>query len=174
MQALSSLTKWSLILIVCCSILALALLLSQARGQNRDGNVPVAPAAPPWTEYESALAKKFLPEGIKGVCEWEILGQAAQDVFVWALCQGNSPSSEPMGVSAPAVIHLSTDGQIQTVAVPRDGAFYSQDVKALFPLELHERIFAHTLTPEIEKHLQMRIVRPDTPPLIVLTGTPLP
>jgi len=32
MKPLSSLTKWSLILIVCCSILALALLLAQARG----------------------------------------------------------------------------------------------------------------------------------------------
>jgi hypothetical protein len=58
--------------------------------------------------------------------------------------------------------------------VPRDGAFYSQDVKTLFPVELHERIFAHALTPEIEQHLQRRLANPDTPPLIVLTGTPLP
>ena len=174
MQALSSLTKWSLILIVCCSILALALLLSQARGQNRNSNTPVTADAPHWTEVESALAHAFLPEGMKGVCEWEVLGQAAQDVFVWAVCQGNSSSSGPMGVSAPAVIHQTTDGQIQTVTVPRDGTLYSQDVTALFPLDLHERIFNHTLSPEMGKHLQMRITQPETPPLIVLTGTPSP
>jgi|GEM_PF-5228063 len=172
MQALSSLTKWSLILIVCCSILALALLLSQARGQNRSGTAPIAASAPRWTEYESALAQKFLPEGIKGVCEWEVLEQAAQDVFVWAVCHGNSASSGSTGMSAPAVIHLTADGKIQSITVPRDGALYTQDVTALFPAELHERIFSHTLSPEMEKHLEMRIAHPETPPLIVLTGTP--
>lgn len=173
MQALSSLTKWSLILIVCCSILALALLLSQARGQNRDNTAPITVSTPQWTEYDSALAQKFLPDGIQGVCEWEILGQVVQDVFVWAVCQGNSLSSESMGMSAPAVIHLAANGQIQAVAVPRAGTLYRQDVTSLFPIELHERIFNHTLSPEMEKHLQMRITHPETPPLIALTGTPV-
>lgn len=174
MQALSSLTKWSLILIICCSVLALALLLSQARGQNRNGNMPTAASAPHWTEYDLALAREFLPQGVTGVCEWEVLGQAAQDVFVWAMCLGNSPVSGQTGMSAPAVIHLTTDGQIQSVVVPRDGALYSQDVTALFPIELHERILNHTLSSELVKHLQTRIERPETPPLIVLTGTPVP
>jgi hypothetical protein len=93
MQALSSLTRWSLILIICCSVLAVALLLSQARGQNPDSNIPTAAGISHWTQYESALAHKFLPEGIKGVCEWEVLGQVTQDVFVWAICRGNSPIS---------------------------------------------------------------------------------
>ncbi|CAG0935686.1 hypothetical protein TFLX_04535 [Thermoflexales bacterium] len=174
MKELSLLTRWSLIVIICCSLLALALLLSQARGQKRDDHVPPAAGQIHWTQYESALAHKFLPEGIEGVCEWEVLGQAAQEVFVWAVCQGNSPSSGPVGMSAPAVIHLEMDGQILAVAVPRDGTLYSQDVTTLFPRELHERIFAHTLTPEIEKHLQTRLANPDTPPWAVLTGTPLP
>jgi hypothetical protein len=174
MQVLSSLTKWSLILIICCSVLALALLLSQARGQNRTGPAPITTGTPQWTEYDLALAQKFLPEGTKRVCEWEILGQAAQDVFVWAVCQGNSPSSGPTGVSAPAVIHLAVDGQIESITAPRDGTLYSQDVAALFPAELHERIFNYTLSPEMERHLQTRIDHPETPPLIVLTGTPVP
>jgi hypothetical protein len=174
MQALSSLTKWSLILIICCSILALVLLLTQARGQNRNSNTLAAASAPHWTAYESALAQEFLPEGITGVCEWEVLGQAAQDVFVWAVCQGNSPVSGPMGMSAPAVIHLAAEGQIQTVTVPRDGMLYSQDVTALFPLELHGRIFNHTLSPELERHLETRIAHPETPPLIALTEPPTP
>ena len=174
MQALSSLTKWSLILIICCSVLALVLLWSQMREQSRSGIPPTAAGAPHWVEVESALAHQFLPEGIQGLCEWEILGQTTQDVFVWALCEGNSFSSGPVGMSAPAVIRLATDGHIQTVTVPRDGALYSQDVKALFPLELHERIFAYTLTPQIERHLQTRLAHPGMPPLIALTGTPSP
>ena len=174
MQALSSLTRWSLILIICCSVLALALLLSQARGQDRNGTTLMAPSAPHWTEYDRALTQKFLPEGMTGVCEWEVLGQAAQDVFVWAACQGNSPISEPMGMSAPAVMHLTADGQIQSVTVPRAGAFYAQDVTTLFPSELHERIFSHTLSPEMKQHLQTRVAYPETPPLIVLTVTPAP
>ena len=174
MKDLSLLTRGSLILIICCSILALILLLSQVREQRRNDGAPSAAQRPHWTEYESALAHKFLPEGIQGVCEWEILGQATQDVFVWAVCLGNSPSSELLGMSAPAAIHLSADGQIQTVAVPRDGTLYTQDVKTLFPRDLHERIFAHTLTPELEEHLQTRLANPDTPPWIVLTSTPVP
>src|SRR5512143_4270806 len=107
MQALSSLTRWSLILIICCSVLALVLLWSQMREQNQKGIPPTAVGAPHWSEVESALAHQFLPEGIQGLCEWEILGQTGQDVFVWALCEGTSFSSGPMGMSATAVIHLA-------------------------------------------------------------------
>ncbi|HSD83674.1 MAG TPA: hypothetical protein VLG46_07440, partial [Anaerolineae bacterium] len=110
MKDLSLLTRGSLILIICCSILALILLLSQVREYNRNEGVPSSADRPHWTEYESALAHKFLPEGLQGVCEWEILGQAAQDVFVWAVCLGNSTGSNPLGVSAPAVIHLAANG----------------------------------------------------------------
>jgi hypothetical protein len=174
MQALSSLTKWSLILIICCSVLALALLLSQARGQNRNRITPTAVSAPNWTEYDLALALEFLPQGVTGVCEWEILGQTAHDVFVWAVCQGSSSGSGSTGMSAPAVIHLAADGKVQSVVVPRDGTLYSQDVTALFPIELHERIFNHALSPEMEQHLQTRLAQPETPPLVVLTATPAP
>ncbi len=174
MQALSSLTKWSLILIIGCSILALVLLFSQMREQSRSSISSTAVSAPHWSEVESALAHQFLPEGIQGLCEWEVLGQTMQDVFVWALCEGNSSGSGPVGMSAPAVIHLATDGHIQTVTVPRDGALYSQDVKVLFPIQLRERIFAYTLTPQIEGHLQTRLAHPDMPPLIALTATPSP
>lgn len=174
MQALSSLTKWSLILIICCSVLALALLLSQARGQNRADATPTAASTPHWAEYDLALAREFLPQGVTGVCEWEVLGRTTQDIFVWTICQGNSSNSGSTGMSAPAVIHLAADGKIQSVVVPRDGTLYSQDVTALFPAELHERIFNHTLSPVMAQHLQTRIAHPETPPLIALTGTPVP
>jgi hypothetical protein len=143
------------------------------RGQNRNNATPTA-SVPNWTEYDLALAREFLPQGVTGVCEWEVLGQAAQDVFVWVICRGNSSNSGSTGMSAPAVIHLAADGKIQSVVVPRDGILYGQDITALFPAELHERIFNHTLSPEMEQHLQTRIAHPETPPLIVLTETPVP
>jgi hypothetical protein len=166
------------------SVLILLLTACGSPGNpSIDPLIPLSPAAegqstatlvPRWAEYESALAHKFLPEEIKGVCEWGILGQAEQDVFVWAVCQGHSPISGPSGMSAPAVVHLAADGQVQSVTIPRDGTLYSQDVEALFPRELHRQIFTHTLAPEIEEHLRIRIANPDTPPLRILSGTPLP
>ena len=42
-----------------------------------------------WREYEKALAEKFIshhiPEDV--LCEWVLLGQSAQEVYVWANCK---------------------------------------------------------------------------------------
>ncbi len=42
-----------------------------------------------WKEYELALAKKMFPSNFipgKFLCEWEILGQAGQEEYVWVEC----------------------------------------------------------------------------------------
>ena len=125
-----------------------------------------------WMEYENALAVKFLP-GSQGYCEWEILGQSQQEIYLWAICQTRF-SSEGVAMSAPAVIYLDADGDIEKVEVPKDGGQYGDSIRELFPEELHEKILSHSVNiEEMWEHIQLRHSSPE-PPLIVLNGTELP
>jgi hypothetical protein len=53
---------------------------------------------------ESALATRFLNDPT-GLCEWEMWGEARQEIYLWAICQ----SAEGAGSSAPAVIRVAQD-----------------------------------------------------------------
>lgn len=126
--------------------------------------------SPRWMEYEDALVKTILWE--EGSCEWEILGQAAQEVYVWAVCRTLSGG----GSSGPAVIYLAPDGKIEKVVIPGDGANYGVDIQALFPPDVQKLVNA----PDQEfidtawDHLIERQQDASIPPLIVLEGVPLP
>jgi hypothetical protein len=89
-----------------------------------------------WKEYQTALAKNvpsdLPPEEV--LCEWEILGQSGSDVYVWAVCEGKLTI-----VSLPVVIHLETDGAVQSVERPIN---WSRDIPRLFPPDVIEK-FAH-------------------------------
>ncbi len=125
-----------------------------------------------WIEYENALAVRLLP-GSKGLCEWEILGENEQEIYVWAMCQVPY-SAEGAATSAPAVISFDTDGNIEKVEIPRDGNQYPTDIRKLFPTELHEKILSHSIdTEKMWDHIQLRH-NSSEPPLIVIEGTMLP
>lgn len=127
-----------------------------------------------WQEYEKALAIKFIPspEPEDILCEWVILGQSEQDVYVWAFCQVSGQI--PTGTSAPAVIYLETGGAVQNVEHPRDGSFYLIDVSRLFPPDVQKIIFAHLVdVGKLEAHIYVRLAHPE-PPLIVLEATQTP
>jgi hypothetical protein len=126
------------------------------------------PSTPEWREYESALAKAGLPEDVSGMCEWEILGQQAQELYVWAYCSNGS-----MAMSAPAIIYLGTDGAVRDVRF-RDGTLGAQDSKVLFPLEIQEKIFTYQRNPDLKTHIRRRLADPSIAPLIIIFGTPLP
>jgi hypothetical protein len=128
-------------------------------------------------EYENALAAVFLPSPYlarKGLCEWEILGQSKNEVYVWAMCQV-SDSSEGAAMSAPAVIYLMKDGSIDKVKVPRDGSLYVGDIRKMFPKELQEKILSQSISTldKMWSHIQLRHTNPE-PPLIVGSGVSLP
>ncbi len=139
--------------------------------------LPLATVTPRWKEYEAALVKAFLPQGNSGICEWTILGQSKEEVYLWALCK-SSPSGPAM--SGPAVIVLGSKGDIQRVKVPGDGAAYSRDVRRFFPKEVQEKVFSFYTTPSMHKALgsegyfNERFSNHDLPPRIVILGTPLP
>ena len=153
-----------------------AILLDQPTAQDVKESIEPTQTQSPfqdrWIEYENALAARFLP-GSKGYCEWEILGHNKQEIYLWAICQTQF-SVEGAAMSAPAVIYFDTDGNIKKVKVPKDGSQYGESIRELFPEELHEKIFSHSVDVEIMwDHIQLRHSSPE-PPLIVLEGTELP
>jgi len=137
-----------------------------------------------WKEYENALAMALFPSSStspnsgKFLCEWEILGQSDYEVYVWAVCT----SAFPVGNSGlfyngemPAVIHLGTDGAVQSVETPGAGAHYARDIRKMFPSDVQERIFSNLIDyRRLSGHLRWRREHPEEPPLIVLSATPIP
>jgi hypothetical protein len=126
-----------------------------------------------WNEYEEALAKAFFksyfqPEEV--VCEWEILGQAEREVYVWAYCSGIYSAGASAG-SIPAVIHLGADGSVQSAEIPGSGTAYGLDIQRMFPPDLHQRIFDHLVSLEaMNDRSRWRRGHPDEPPLVILNS----
>ncbi len=127
-----------------------------------------------WMEYQTALAKSFLsylhPEEV--ICEWEILGQSDQEIYVWAICTGI------IGIGTledPAVIHIELDGSIQIVEIPGGGTDYASDIREMFPLDAQEKYFGGLIHfQELMDHLNWRREHSEEPPLIVLSVQPIP
>jgi hypothetical protein len=132
-----------------------------------------------WQEYERALAKSHLsflpPEEV--LCEWEILEQSEQKVYVWAVCSGTFPVGNtgyrPKS-SIPSVIHLGLDGAVQSAEIPGSGTAYARDIRNMFPAIAQERIFSRLIDfRRLSEHLETRLNNPE-PPLIVLDTTQVP
>lgn len=129
-----------------------------------------------WMEYQDALAKKFIPEsyaqGIAVLCEWVLLGQSKNELYVWAVCQASG--SIPTSRSAPALIRLDSGGIVQGVETPRSGSNYVPDIRKLFPSDIQEKIFSGQVTVDaMIDHIYLRLEHPE-PPLIVYSATPIP
>jgi len=110
------------------------------------------------------------------LCEWELLGQSDQEIYVWALCQSPPYTAElpPSIASIPAVIHFGEDGSVQSVEIPGSGTAYARDIGKMFPPDVQEIIFRHSIdTEKMEAHINSRRENPN-PPSIVLSATPMP
>lgn len=125
-----------------------------------------------WKEYEVALAQGILPtfssEPI--LCEWDILAQSSQEVYVWAVC-----ASPKVSDLRPVVIHLDVDGSVQGVEIPKRGS--SSDIDRMFPEEVQMKFSLYTgnslfngRLKEMLNHLSYRETHPEEPPLIVLSA----
>lgn len=127
--------------------------------------------SPRWVIYQTALSQAIVRTN-DGLCEWDIFGVTDREVYVWALCQVTGPIGT--AGSIPAVIYLGENGEIEKVAIPRDGVDFGGDVLFLFPPYVQARIFNYEFDgPAAEKHIDERM-QSNGPPLIVLSGTPLP
>lgn len=163
-------------------LLPICLLLTVfiAAGCSRPGT-PSAPDLPRWKLYERALADILLgPPGRTlpdlnrdhGLCEWVLLGQEADQVYVYALCQVEDLSIGT-ATSAPAVVHLGEGGNIAKVVMPDEGG---GNVADLFPAAILAGISdaAAAGLADAMDHIDLRRHDPSIPPQIVLDGVQLP
>jgi hypothetical protein len=115
-----------------------------------------------WREYQAELARVVLAQHAQGtvpfpelvLCEWDILGGSEQEVYVWAAC-----SFVGLG-QGPAVIHLDTDGSIQSVEYAFPG--YDRDIviQRLFPEDVQARIavyFNSERSKQMNAHMEYRL-----------------
>lgn len=141
--------------------------------------IPTGGPPPRWRQYEEALANAILeiayPPNDEGLCEWDLLGQQEQEIYLWAVCQVASTDRGTAG-SVPVVVLLAPDGSIEKVILPRAGVDYPEDIKALFPADVQERIFNRTyFDPKAAmEHIALRRKDRTIPPMIVEAGVTLP
>ena len=95
----------------------------------------IAFAAKPIPENTATMLGKAFVNDAKAWCEFEVWGREENALFVWALCEARSGTA----ASTPAVVGIKDDKAIG-IKIPRDGANYSWDVKALFPEAVQNRI----------------------------------
>jgi hypothetical protein len=84
-------------------------------------------------EVEESISVK---EMLEMYCEWDVLGEDADAVYIWALCETFGGSA----VSLPVRINLSDAGHFTCVEMPGDGTNYGPDIERLFPMDVRERI----------------------------------
>jgi len=132
-----------------------------------------------WKEYEDELAKLVLSDsGIEfplyrdALCEWDILGRAGDEVYVWAQCF--VPGT---GGRGPALIYVETDGSIRHVRYAFPSSSRDVTIRKLFPADVQAKIylyFSSEKSQEMGRHLIYRLTHPEEPPLIILSATPIP
>lgn len=125
-----------------------------------------------WREYQTELAKLVLshqgaeyPFYESALCEWDILGQSDQKIYVWAECAGNSWGR------GPAVVYLEADGSIKNVDYAFPGYGRDDVIQKLFPVDVQSKIylyFSSFRSQEMVEHIEYRYLHPEEPPLIVL------
>ncbi len=151
-----------------------------------------------WQEYQAELAKalfsyayqnyatKLDPEG--ALCEWDILGQSGQEVYVFAACV---MAKSRGGWRIPAIIYLEPDGSVREVKLPETHPEYQGEYRYydfdLFPIEVQEKFcYYYELSPYpcppgiwypsridvLYAHLEYRKTHPGEPPLVVLLAAP--
>ena len=148
-----------------------------------------------WMEYQTELATVVIPSNPESVndpaiyrdalCEWDILGQSDQEIYVYAVCASFNYYA---GMRIPAIIYLEPDGSILKVTVPgyKD---MNYDLDS-FPISVQEK-FCYYFEPSINgytclfratdphprldalyAHLEYRKYHPEEPPLVVLSALP--
>lgn len=152
-----------------------------------------------WKEYQAELAKVVLSSNPElghdpaiykdALCEWDILGQSGQEVYVYVICalaNGNGDARKP------AIIYLEPDGSIRKVKLPEPKGANSEmfdydpfpiDVQEKFcyyfdpfpsdlPLCPYSSTYSRPRLDVLHAHIEYRKTHAEEPPLIVLSATP--
>ena len=89
--------------------------------------------------------------GGKVFCAYNVLGTQQQEeittLYLWTLCQEFYQEQQQLrkgtGVSVPVSVTLENKGdsrQIIEYTIPRDGSYYGEDIKAIFPQSVWPKI----------------------------------
>jgi hypothetical protein len=123
---------------------------------------------PGWEQFEQELGRAVLtPLLANRVCDWSVLGRNGNDIYVWAYCAAFNPAPTINAASMPAVLRVSENNMAVGALVPREGAYYSEDVAALFPAEIQPLVLSQTpgtAAPELVRHARLRLNWPMLPP----------
>jgi hypothetical protein len=123
-----------------------------------------------WMEYQTALARvlAYLDQD-RALCEWEFLGRAGNEVYVWAIC--GAILDNRVGREGLVRIDVFDNGSVQSAMELVGGI----DIRNMLPLDAQQKYF-HGLIhfQELVDLLRWRQSHPDEPPLIVLPVTPTP
>jgi hypothetical protein len=119
-----------------------------------------------WREYQLVVAKvtlSYVPAE-QVLCEWEILGQAQGQVYVWRICSAMGESGSLEGL---ATILIDADGSPQNAI--DSGIGDRAYIQQTFPQDVQERYFSGLIHfQELVSRLHWRKSHPDDPPLIVV------
>ncbi|CAG1006470.1 hypothetical protein ANAEL_03424 [Anaerolineales bacterium] len=151
-----------------------------------------------WEEYQTELANAVLSSNPErgsepvayenALCEWDILGQSGQEVYVFAIC---ALAEENGNTGRLAIIYLAADESIRSVKVAEfKGSFYDL---GLYPADIQQKFcyyfpfsppdrppcLINSVNPGgridvLRTHLDYRQINPAEPPLVVLSATPTP
>ena len=130
-----------------------------------------------WQEYEEALGNAIYERVLRTdiICEWQIVGRAEREVYVWVACSGFRPYDSILTTFTQcAVVYLGADGEVQGIGTIENtsGSSYGDIRRKLFPPGIYERC-VNTPADRMWEHLESRRENPELP-LIVLDATPTP
>lgn len=112
-----------------------------------------------------ATDRDWLAHGLGGpnfggrvYCAVDVLGRSsdARRAYLWLFCQelylSGGEVQEGTGVSAPVLVTVSVSGSgagttVTSWRMPRDGAGYTADIRAMFPAAIAERAVAQDVRP---------------------------
>jgi len=128
-----------------------------------------------WRGYEIALAQSMIPSfpTDQVICEWEVLGESVNELYVWAACMTTVPYPQTddayPSINTAAVIHLSDDGEALAIERPSGGMNYANEIREMFPVEAQEKFFSNSIEyKRLKDHLLFRKDNSFTPPLYAI------
>jgi hypothetical protein len=154
-----------------------------------------------WKEYQTELAKAVLSSNPElgntpavykdALCEWDILGQSGQEVYIYAVCviaKGNGDMRNPV------IVYIEPDGSIQKMKLPEvkksnsemfDYGPFPIDVQGKFcyyfdpfpsdlPLCPYSSTYPRPRLDLLYAHIEYRKTHSEEPPLVVLSAMPVP
>ncbi|WP_096153847.1 MULTISPECIES: hypothetical protein [Bacillus] len=147
-------------------VLACVFLIISACSITTSGKITVS--AMNKVEIEKYLNEMVMNPNFDGIvfCAFEILESdaSAGEIYLWALMEEyyheGSLVQLGSGMSVPIVLKVSTEQQsfkIQEHYIPGDGSYYADDVRRLFPRNVHTKIFEYS-----SKHISKLIDEVET------------